>query len=193
MLSKTKEPVYQYRKEPNYVMLSLMLRDTIRVLQKHPGAEEMPDGFICPGRDVEMMPAIAALNYLCGVKTQWSCQGNHKNKKLKPNHAYLLLPEGEAFPDDLVLQMEKHGFSVFLKNNFDQENGHVIAGTRQLLKAKFDDIMSNEAKEALNKKFLATLNGWAIQKISQHVPHIQNNIKNVDIQLLLNFFLKERH
>lgn len=162
-------------------MLYLLLADTISVMKKYPQAEEMPKGYVCTGRDIKLMPTIAVLNYLHGVKAQWSCQGNHK--KFRPRPAYLLLPVGEFFPRDLSVLMESNGFFISVIDNYD-EQGSLTSGTRHNLKVDFNDSMDDETKEKLNEKYIRLINQWAIEQINQHIPLIPANRQDLDLEFL---------
>ena len=161
--------------EPNYTMLRLMIIEAHRVRLRDPSMERMPTGAICPGYDIELMQTLAVLKYVCGIKTQWSCQGNHKQQKTTP--AYILLPPGESFPEDLIQLIENAGLAHYTVPDYDSKFGGYTGKTRFNIRScnipNLSCIKPSKLME-LNEKFLSVINNWAREKIIEHLPKMSD-------------------
>lgn len=155
-------------------MLRLILCDTNRVKQTYPEVDQMPKGFICPGFDIELMKPLAVLKYLCGVTTQWSCQGNHK--KYLPRTAYILLPTEQQFPADLMAKLESSNFFIGVVDDYYEDGSLKINSKgRHSLRSTWNKNCSESELEFFNSKLLKLLNEWANQKIKEHLVYIKKD------------------
>lgn len=154
---------------PNYPMLRLLLVSAQRVKVKYPELEQMPRGQICPGYDINLIQSLAVLRYLCGVKTQWSCQGTHK--EVISDLYILLAPEAE-FPEDLTKQLTSAGFQINEVDDYD-ETGYT-GKTRWKLSSCWDRKVKDAPLKKLNHKLLGLLDNWAQAKIREHLPRMKD-------------------
>jgi hypothetical protein len=60
-------------------MLRILCISSKKIKDKYPESDQMPKGAVCPGYDIELLPALGVLEYIHGITSQWSCQGNHKD------------------------------------------------------------------------------------------------------------------
>ena len=156
---------------PNYTMLRLMLIESDRIKTRFPEIEQMPDGYICPGYDIRLMPTLAVLKYLCKVKTQWSCQGTHKGDETRK--AYILLASGETFPSNLVTILTDSGFIIQTVGDCD-EKGNDNGKTRLMASSSSQKEINEAELEILNETFLNIIDNWAKSKIIEHIPQMND-------------------
>lgn len=147
-------------------MLRLRLIDYHRVKEKYPEDDHMPIGYICPGYDIEMMEVLAVLAHIHGVKTQWSCQGNHKSGDTY--RAYILIAPNNQFPKTLLSVIKKHEFCFGYVDDVDL-NGQSTGLKRQVIRS-FQE--ADEGCKNKNHLFVKVLKEWAIKEI-------RNNLKNM--------------
>lgn len=148
------------KKVPNYSMLQFCLVDTNDVKQKFPELDQMPKPHIRPGFDINLMKPLAVLNYICGVDSQWSCQGNHKNGIVT---AYILLYSGEYFPLDLLVLLENNNFYIGLAKDYDEDLNETGKYRINLRSNWNDDVLTKELIKE-NNKLIKLLDSWADEK-----------------------------
>lgn len=172
--------------------------EIIKLLEKEERArkakkEYMPKSFIFPSCDVKMVKPLIVLNLLLGIKTLYSCQGEHK---LYLNRPYILLATGYKFPLKLKRLLKSKGFifgdipeyrlngndliitenrrEILLPIN-DEEWGDIIQTNKKKINGyKSKKTLNKKEKLALTRKFTDALNNWAdneLQKmISKTIP-----------------------
>lgn len=158
-------------KIPNYTMFRFMIMDYQRVLDTNPEADQMPLGFICPGYDVKLMPVLATLRYLHGVKTQWSCQGDHKTGQ---SRAYILLEAKALFPKDLIKKLKEKGFVYSSVPDYDNELNKTGLRRKKISSISYSKKASYDELQTLNLKFLKVLNSWAMKEMKKHVKNMED-------------------
>lgn len=144
-----------------------MLLDYHKVKEKHPLEDQMPQGYICPGYDVEMMEVLAVLQYLYGIETQWSCQGNHRSGDIYK--AYILIAPNNKFPKTLIDILKKNKFYVGYTDDYN-DKGEKTGLTRQVIRS------TQIAKDCKKKNplFVKALKKWAIKEIKNHIIPMKN-------------------
>jgi hypothetical protein len=154
-------------------MLRLMLIASNTVKIKFPDADQIPNGYICPGYDLRLMQSLAVLRYIFGIKTQWSCQGNH-NQTI--SRAYILLEPENRFPEDLVERILDAGLVVQMVGDIDI-NGIDTGRKRQVIRSS--SILASkiipEHLEKMNEYLLNILEKWSMEKIKEHLPKISQS------------------
>ena len=158
--------------KPNYAMLRLRIMETEKIKNHSSDIDQMPKGAICPGFDIQLMQTLAVLKYICGVETQWSCQGNHINSE--PKVAYILLPAGHLFPCDLVELLDRHKLKIKLVKDYDFELKETEK-IRYIVRSTWNKNIGNEILTQENNNLLTVLNFWSESKIRDHLVHIQND------------------
>ena len=166
-------------------MLRLCILEYNLIKNKYPYFDQMPKGHILSGCDVEMIEIIGVLQYLYGIKTQYSCQGNHQDYLTL---AYLLLKPNEQYPSSLLKLIEENNFHFSLSDDFN-EKMKPTGLKRQLLRSvelsKSKNMKPKEIFEA-NKNFVTLLKNWAVSEIKIHLPYMKDSYFN-EVKVIYNY------
>lgn len=154
---------------PNYPMLRLMIIESVFIQKKYPELEHMPRGAICPGYDIKLIPALAVLKYLYGVKTQWSCQGNHKDGITT---AYILLAPDHELPESLTKALLNAKLKIYPVPDYNEKVEPTGKTRIKISPITKDDYPSVEDLKDLNTRFMEVLTNWASQQIKSHLPNM---------------------
>lgn len=170
--------------KPNFYMIYRIMNQLNKVLHKNPDSDRMPSSGVLPEYDIRLIKPITILKYVYEIKTQWSCQGNHKEEI---GRAYLMLEPNESFPNSLLQKCEASHLYLDLVDEVIFKNGlYINTGLKRQSLKPLSDIkwglqkstntenhkehneqiknypkLSISEKFNLNENFLITLDQWA--------------------------------